>query len=1062
MTTIATDVVLGTGAAAFAYNRGNYLFDVAMRWDRFVTGYEFAMSQTGMYRKDLRKLTELTTKKTSTYAVVASLCLALCIANFCAGRLGLHGASPPGWIMGLWYTNTAAAFCYMGLTIWLALHANLRCQAATVQLLTRMVRLPVPTMRQMDKARRFASEFEQQSFADIFRIPYLMNTGVPKDSKPDDPKPANAARARARSAPVRKRNLQPTSWVRDEWDTDRAGVVTGPEAAAQERLPDDVAPEHFKLYAQAQKEWWPFDVYSRICLLYGFLSFIHGLCYYALGHINVEARAFFAAYSCAGVLAVLHFLIVRFDIISGRRKGREVLKGFQFLGPAAVLPAAIAMSLDFRVEYDPVAVAICFIFQFISYGMQILYTMRLFEIVLPDECRSTKMEERIGFAWWPDTWKVPTTFMHVLYLVAPPQRLQPGQYDLVREMKEGRPGHSVSAGGSDAPAGGASTSLSAEDLQRQAQYVDQLFQWVYDERVWNVVSSRGQTDIRKHFMVFSDAKTKTTGGPDPVFAKTLRQCLDGVQGVIDSEPPLRAKQQGGGGAGGGGGAMSGSEGSGGESPRSVSSGGSSPAASKDTAMYNGRGGRNDAGASRAPQAQPWQLVSSLTFALLVAWVVMALGTLVEVFIGEQALVTAPHWSRPPMTRPSLEPHEVGTPFGFTWPAGARPFLPEQLRWHEEKRGLDVPLIGRASGYPGQGNYPGEGTRTQLKYVETSFENLLPILPETRRLAAGAQGSKAHQGAQEAIQGLFGALPPLVLGAATDMMRRADAAVVKESVASKSAKLHPVAAEHITWPSFFEPKVLACGSDHGLGAKVAAISTRGFGAVSRVGHGQDSVKAADPFRLAGLTHLAPILAASFLQDEELLLVTRAGELASCPGPVPESGGWACAAPLSLPTALPVGKGARLAAAAAAWLRLGSESKPQLHAAFVDERAPDLVALYVHEQGEGEGVWMPLGEVPLPQRKAGSAAPSLAFVDGTDLLVATGAGDVVRRRLADGSIVAPASTDKSLPAGAAWQAACGIHGTSVVAHLSLRENASATRRPEVSLFGVQSAPQAVVLE
>eukprot|EP00972_Heterocapsa_arctica_P085106 12540463-Heterocapsa_arctica.AAC.1 len=52
------------------------------------------------------------------------------------------------------------------------------------------------------------------------------------------------------------------------------------------------------------------------------------------------------------------------------------------------------------------------------------------------------------------------------------------------------------------------------------------------------------------------------------------------------------------------------------------------------------------------------------------WVFLIFGTIIDVAIGEQALVTAPHWSRPPMTRPVMEIHEIGTPLGFPWPAGA--------------------------------------------------------------------------------------------------------------------------------------------------------------------------------------------------------------------------------------------------------------------------------------------------------------------------------------------------------------------------------------------------------
>ena len=66
--------------------------------------------------------------------------------------------------MGLWLTNNAASFShlerrdevsqrgFMGLAIFMALHASYRAQAASVNLLTRKFRVPVPSMRQLDKA----------------------------------------------------------------------------------------------------------------------------------------------------------------------------------------------------------------------------------------------------------------------------------------------------------------------------------------------------------------------------------------------------------------------------------------------------------------------------------------------------------------------------------------------------------------------------------------------------------------------------------------------------------------------------------------------------------------------------------------------------------------------------------------------------------------------------------------------------------------------------------------------------------------------------------------------
>merc|ERR1719163_2462759 len=72
--------------------------------------------------------------------------------------------------------------------------------------------------------------------------------------------------------------------------------------------------------------------------------------------------------------------------------------------------------------------------------MMLVFQLRMLELVLPDDWlfpNKVANEDKIGESWWPDTWNVPSCFQHVLYLVAPPQKLAQGQYDLVRELKEG-------------------------------------------------------------------------------------------------------------------------------------------------------------------------------------------------------------------------------------------------------------------------------------------------------------------------------------------------------------------------------------------------------------------------------------------------------------------------------------------------------------------------------------------------------------------------------------------------------------------------------------------------
>jgi len=637
----AAAAALAAGAGAFGYNRENYLYDAEFRWERFTASREYANQQADQYREDIRNLAALTVKKNTLWCVTSTLCMALCVALYCAGRLGLHGPSPPAWIMGLWLTNNAAAFAYMALCIFLAIHASFRAQAASTQLLTRHTRVPVPTLKQLDSARKFASEFEQQDWGDIFRIPYLTNTGAPKtddaiyDSGSKDA-PCGSS-ARSRSAPPGRR-AKCSSWAREEFEVDRAGQAPDAEVAR------DAAPEHFRLFAAVQKEFYQYDIYARVCIFYGFIHYVQALCYYGLGHINIELRAFWVSYGCVFVIAMLMTLLLRFDIVPSNPDKKQYLPRCEYLGPLAVLPAAIGMSLDFKVEFDMVSVAVCWLMIFVAYILQLTYALRLLEIVLPDET-FVGAAERLGASYLPEGWrKVPSSFYHVFYFVAPPGKLQPGQYDLVREIKNGGKG-------------------------------------AYDEVV-------GEDSAQQ------------------------RRAAASVEGAEEVEPVF----------------------------------------------------------SKSQHVEPWKIVTSLAAVLPVCWVFLIFGCIVDAAIGEQALLTAPHWSRPPMTRLSKEPHELGTPIGFPWPAGARAWLPEQMAWHEEKRHAHTYTLGGRRLTEAQ--VPWEGTKAGA--LSIAVKSLLASMPDP------------------------------------------DAT--------------PLAMHQVAWPAFFEPKLLICVE----GGSVAALTPRGFGAMAALG------------------------------------------------------------------------------------------------------------------------------------------------------------------------------------------------------------------------------------
>merc|ERR1719199_1635410 len=62
---------------------------------------------------------------------------------------------------------------WLMLTAWLAIHGGARAQAGATYLKTRSVRLPIPTPKQMDKARVFGNHWERQRFWDVFRVPFI-------------------------------------------------------------------------------------------------------------------------------------------------------------------------------------------------------------------------------------------------------------------------------------------------------------------------------------------------------------------------------------------------------------------------------------------------------------------------------------------------------------------------------------------------------------------------------------------------------------------------------------------------------------------------------------------------------------------------------------------------------------------------------------------------------------------------------------------------------------------------------------------------------------------------
>merc|ERR1719428_2470300 len=69
-------------------------------------------------------------------------------------------------------------------------------------------------------------------------------------------------------------------------------------------------PEHFEVYAEIQNEWWPYDVYARICLFLAHMHLFHAWTYQQIGHAFQETRQVFAAGTVVISLSVLQQIIL--------------------------------------------------------------------------------------------------------------------------------------------------------------------------------------------------------------------------------------------------------------------------------------------------------------------------------------------------------------------------------------------------------------------------------------------------------------------------------------------------------------------------------------------------------------------------------------------------------------------------------------------------------------------------------------------------------------------------------------------------------------------------------
>eukprot|EP00435_Cladocopium_sp_Y103_P003612 s3434_g1.t1 len=184
--------------ALFSYNRENFKFDKQQTLLRETLRLDMQLKRFALFRDDVRDLVTLTVDR-ALHALTAGLgrirwpgnifdadnvnittvtsvinCSLVWLSSefpaivigkeqgiivFCKGRIQ---ASAPPFVLQLFQLSNACAFMYLLLAVWLSMHASIASHSFGVKMLTRFVRLPIPTQKQLTLLQAKLIDFEKQ------------------------------------------------------------------------------------------------------------------------------------------------------------------------------------------------------------------------------------------------------------------------------------------------------------------------------------------------------------------------------------------------------------------------------------------------------------------------------------------------------------------------------------------------------------------------------------------------------------------------------------------------------------------------------------------------------------------------------------------------------------------------------------------------------------------------------------------------------------------------------------------------------------------------------------
>jgi len=442
MTSVAgPSLARNVGVFGWNYNRANYKYDQGLRWQRYTTGRKMACAQVGMFRQDVADLAGVSMSKLKVYGPIYGIVTTVCVTVLVEGRSGLKFPGPPVFISSIYLQCLAIGMAFIALATWLLFHASMRAQVACVQLRTRMVRLPVPTQKQLDGSRKILSTWEEQGLYDMFRVPFVMPNGanspdgsdeeadeapgyskggLPGIAKKITSKVQEKHQSGATSSNARMPGLTPgvPTWYEKELKEREENPLSSPSGTGMDGPAEPFL--HFELLRDAQKEWWGCEAYMRVCFLYGMMHLIMAFSYWITLHNIAELGMVWCSNLGAAGLTAGVWIIFRLDVLPEHGGSFPWEIGGPFV-------TSVALGLMYAHTYTQTMIDVA---RGVAAGiiiMHVFLTFRLYSVAKPSNERAHHQAKESGGRLFNESgsceapaW-LPSAFQHVMYLVAPPK-----------------------------------------------------------------------------------------------------------------------------------------------------------------------------------------------------------------------------------------------------------------------------------------------------------------------------------------------------------------------------------------------------------------------------------------------------------------------------------------------------------------------------------------------------------------------------------------------------------------------------------------------------------------